>query len=330
MKILVIRFSSLGDVVLSTAAFPNIRAHYPNAEISVLVKADYADVFDNNPNIDHVVVFDPGKQSFSELTKEIRLSGYDLIIDLHGNLRSWLLRFAASPPRVSVIERMALERRLLVLTRWRSQKLDRSVRQRILDCVASNAIPIVSEETQLFPNNQNAVLETYSIETGKRLVGIAPGARHKTKEWPADRFAVAANRLAAVPNSEVLLLGSTSDRAAAKAVAEQLSVPYKDLTGFTSLKDLIAIVSRLDFLLTNDSGIMHIGDAFKIPLVAIFGPTVRAFGFAPYRPTSRVVEVNLKCRPCSLHGTQTCPLGHHNCMKDVDTQAVLFATSELM
>jgi heptosyltransferase-2 len=88
MKILVIRFSSLGDVVLSTAAFPNIRAHYPNAEISVLVKADYADVFDNNPNIDHVVVFDPGKQSFSELTKEIRLSGYDLIIDLHGNLRS--------------------------------------------------------------------------------------------------------------------------------------------------------------------------------------------------------------------------------------------------
>lgn len=125
-------------------------------------------------------------------------------------------------------------------------------------------------------------------------------------------------------------MGSAADRDAAKRVGEKLSVPYKDLTGFTSLKELMAVVSKLSFLLTNDSGIMHIADAFKIPLVAIFGPTVRAFGFAPYRPTSHVVEVNLKCRPCSLHGTNVCPLGHHNCMNDVDTEAVLFATSELL
>jgi heptosyltransferase-2 len=330
MKILVIRLSSLGDVVLSTAAFPNLRAHFPDAEISVLVKSDYADLFDNNPNIDHVVVYDPLRQPFSSLAKEIRLARYDWIIDLHGNLRSWLVRLVSGPLRVTVVEKASLARNLLVWTKWLSPRLDKSVRERILECLEASGVPIVSTETQLFSKNQSAVLETFSIDPSKKLIGIAPGARHKTKEWPAQRFAEAANRLGAIANSEVLILGSAADRDAAKRVGEKLSVPYKDLTGFTSLKELMAVVSKLSFLLTNDSGIMHIADAFKIPLVAIFGPTVRAFGFAPYRPTSHVVEVNLKCRPCSLHGTNVCPLGHHNCMNDVDTEAVLFATSELL
>jgi heptosyltransferase-2 len=190
-------------------------------------------------------------------------------------------------------------------------------------------VPVVSTETQLFPFDANIVLSTFSIDPTKKLVGIAPGAKHRTKAWNPERFAEAANRLGAAPNTHIVLLGSKSDQAAARKVAEGLSVPYTDMTGFTSLPELISVVSKLSFLLTNDSGIMHIAEAFSVPLVAIFGPTVRAFGFAPYRPTSRVVEVvNLKCRPCTLHGDDECPLKHHNCMNDVDVNAVLFATSE--
>ncbi len=329
MKILVIRLSSLGDVVLSTAALPNLRAQYPDAEISVLVKADYAALFDGNPHINHVVVYDSRKQPFSELAKEIRLAKYDWIIDLHGNVRSWMLRLVSGPPHVTVVEKATLARHLLVWTKWVSPKLDKSVRERILEALAAGGVSIVSTETQLFPQNQNAVLQTFSIDPTKKLIGIAPGARHKTKQWPADRFAVAANRLGAFPNSEILILGSAADRDSAKNVAEKLTVPYKDLTGFTSLRDLIAIISKLSFLVTNDSGIMHIGDALGVPLTAIFGPTVRALGFAPYRSTSRVAEATLGCRPCSLHGTDVCPLSHHNCMNDIDTEALLFSTSEL-
>lgn len=328
MKILVIRLSSLGDIVLTTAVFPNLRAHYPDAEISVLVKAEYADLFDNNPHINHVIVYNPAKQPFSALAKEIRLYQFDLIIDLHANLRSFALRMVSGPPQVTVVEKTAFVRRLLTWTKWKSSRLDHSVKDRYLRCLARVGIPVGHFNTELFPGNAQAVLETYSIDPTKKLIGVAPGARHKTKEWLPERFAESANRLGALANSEIILLGSNADRAASRAVAEKLSVPYKDLTGFTSLKDLIALVSRLSFLLTNDSGIMHIAEAFSVPLVAIFGPTVRAFGFAPYRPTSRVVEANLKCRPCSVHGTEACPLGHHNCMKDVDVEAVLFATSE--
>jgi heptosyltransferase-2 len=103
-----------------------------------------------------------------------------------------------------------------------------------------------------------------------------------------------------------------------------LKIPAKDLIGKTTIPELIAILSKLSFLLTNDSGILHMGDALKIPLVALFGPTVRGFGFAPYRPTSKVVEMEgLKCRPCSLHGDDQCPLRHHKCMDDIDLNRVL-------
>jgi heptosyltransferase-2 len=192
-------------------------------------------------------------------------------------------------------------------------------------------VPVVSEETQLFPVNGDAVLKTFSIPIGSKLMGIAPGAKHNTKRWSPERFAEAANRLGAFPNSMILILGDKADQAVADHVSRLIKVSYKNLTGWTSLEELMAVVSRLSFLLTNDSGLLHIGEALRIPLVAIFGPTVRSFGFGPYRKSSRVAEViNLPCRPCTLHGDERCPLTHHHCMVDVDLDAVLFAASDLL
>ena len=331
MKILVIRFSSLGDVVLTTALFPNLRARWPEAEITVLTKPAYANVFDNNPSVDHVRLFDPTRQTFLQLATEIRGEGFDTIIDLHGNMRSWVLRLLASAPVTVAVEKAAIARRMLVYFKRRPRSLARSVRERILDCLVPLEAPVVNQDTQLFPVVTPSLLLAHGIDPDKKLIGIAPGAMHNTKRWSPERFAEAANRLGAFPNAMVVIVGDKSDRAVAERVSKLISAPCKNLVGWTDLKELIAIVSQFSILLTNDSGVMHVAEALKVPLVAIFGPTVRSFGFAPYRATSRVSEViNLGCRPCSLHGDDECPLKHHLCMEDVDVNAVLYAASPLL
>lgn len=330
-KILTVRLSSLGDVVLTTALFPNLKAKWPECEVTVLTKTAYAAVFDSNPSVDHVRLFDPARQPFTQLAKEIKEEQFDVIIDLHGNPRSFFLRMLAGAPVTVVVSKATWARYKLMLFKLSSETLRTSVRERILGSLKPLDAPVVHTETQLFPQGAGEVLRALGIDSGRKLIGIAPGAKHNTKKWGAKRFAEAANRLGAFPNSMVVILGDKSDSAAAEDVSRHITVPCRNLAGWTSLKELIAVISRLSFLLTNDSGILHMAEALNIPLVALFGPTVRAYGFAPYKPTSRVAEVaHLSCRPCTLHGDVTCPLKHHKCMEDIDVNAVLYAASDLL
>lgn len=330
-NILVLRFSSLGDVVLTTALLPNLRAQWPSAKITVATKMAFAPVFERNPNVDNVIVFDGPGRPFSQLAIDVRRQHWDVVIDLHANLRSWFLRLVAGGGWTTVVDKAVGPRYALLFTKRAPERLNKSVRERILATLDTIGVRVVNTETQLFPTDPTPILEAWGAPKEGTLIGLAPGARHATKRWPAARFAEAGNRLGAFPNTTVVILGDRSDMAVAAEVASQLTVPHVNLAGKTSLADLIAVTSKLSFLLTNDSGLLHIGEALKVPLVVIFGPTVRAFGFGPYRTTSRVAEVvNLHCRPCTLHGDERCPLGHHKCMEDVDVNAVLFAASALL
>ncbi|MCB4756233.1 MAG: lipopolysaccharide heptosyltransferase II [Elusimicrobia bacterium] len=324
MRILVIRFSSLGDVVLTTAIFPNLKAHWPAAEVTVLTRRAYADVFDGNPYVDHVRVFDPREQPFSKLTKEVREEGFDLCIDLQGNVRSFLVRMIGGVARAILVEKSLWARWALVWFKRESPSLRRSVREKILDCLGPLGVGAKFSETQLFPSNTDAVLTSFEVDPSLSLIGLAPGAKHATKRWNPEKFAEAANRLGMASNKTVLILGDKSDRPIADKVAALLKLPFKNLAGWTNLKELIAVVSKLSVLVTNDSGLLHIAEAMKIPLVAVFGPTVPAFGFAPYRDSSHVAELpGLSCRPCTLHGDEICPLKHHRCMEDLMAENVL-------
>lgn len=330
-RILVIRFSSLGDVVLSTAIFPNLRLRFPKAEIDVLTKEAYADVFNGNPHISHVRLFCPEKQPFYDLVKEIRLCRYDIIIDLHGNFRSWFIRLVSGPPMAVVVKKRSWSRRWLLFSKHAVSALDKSVRERILDCLSPLSVEVTSKDTQLFPRHEPALLKMFDLPSDAQLFGLAPGAAHRTKQWGVEQYASAANRLGAFPNSLIVIVGDKKDQAFVQQLLPFIKVPYRNLTGWTSITELIAIVSKFSFLLVNDSGVLHVAEALKIPLVALFGPTVKGFGFFPYRSTSRVVEVGcLPCRPCSLHGEDICPLSHHRCMNDIDVNAVLLAASDAM
>jgi heptosyltransferase-2 len=147
---------------------------------------------------------------------------------------------------------------------------------------------------------------------------VAPGAVHAAKRWPAERFAEAADALVS-GDGTVLILGSRADRAAAQAVAGALKSRSVNLAGETSLRELFSLLAGCRVVLTNDSGIMHAADA-------VFGPTVEAFGFFPAGSRSTVVQAEgLACRPCHIHGPESCPLGHFRCMKDVTGESVVLA-----
>lgn len=331
-KILVIRLSSLGDVVLTTAIFPSLRARWPHARVTVATKAAYAAVFERNTGVHEVLTFDASDDSFGELASRVKREKWDVVVDLHANLRSWFLRLVAGGNWTIVVDKDSLARQILVYFKLKLAGLERSVRERILDTLKEIDVPVVGGETQLFPADPSPVLAAHGAGPDTRLIGVAPGARHATKRWRPERFAEAAARLAGERGARIVLLGDASDAEAAAAVAAALppsTEPPIDLVGKTDLSQLIAVTSRLSFLLTNDSGLMHIGEALGIPLVAVFGPTVKEFGFAPYRPTSRVAEIALGCRPCTLHGTEVCPLGHHRCMNDLPTDLVLGAAAEI-
>ena len=167
------------------------------------------------------------------------------------------------------------------------------------------------------------LLSSQWVSSSQLLVGINPGSslRWPTKQWPVENFAKLCDELAR-RNVRVVITGSPEE----SGVAEQLmgltrNKPVNAI-GKTSITELVALIRRCQVFISSDSAPMHIASAVHVPLVAIFGPTTRELGFFPYGPKSAVVELNLPCRPCSLHGGNACPLGHFKCMNDLTPEMV--------
>src|SRR6185436_2647842 len=135
-----------------------------------------------------------------------------------------------------------------------------------------------------------------------------------TKRWPEDRWAALIRRMSLEAGVQPVIVGGPGDAALAAGIARAAGVPAIDLTGKTSLSELISVMGRLSLFVTNDSGPMHVATASGVPTLAFFGPTTRELGFFPYGEKHKVLEVDLACRPCGLHGSKACPEGHFLCM----------------
>lgn len=155
-----------------------------------------------------------------------------------------------------------------------------------------------------------------------KIIGFVVGASKKTKMWQGEKLKNLALDLVKKDNGFIIFLGSKNEIPVVKRIKEEMNGNYTDLTGKTSLRQLAAVLDKCDVLFTTDSGPMHIAVAVGTPVVAIFGPTIPEFGFTPYDEKSVIISKSLSCKPCSLHGTDICPLGHHNCMKLIEVEEV--------
>jgi len=344
-KTLVIRFSSVGDIVLSSPLVRALRQLHPQMQVDFLVKETFVELVRYNPHLSNVFTF-PKNGGIGDLLKfrrEIRNRRYDMILDIHSSLRSRFLTIGLHGVRR--IRKRVIARTILV--RFKRDVYSHfggapGVAERYLETLRSGR-GREGQETGLelfYPREvgekMREQLASAGIVADAAAIGVCPSARHFTKIWPAERYATVATALARRWEAPVFLIGSDDDAERCRMIAERIAqespgTRVMDFSGHCSLLEAAALMDACRIILTNDSGLMHIASARRRPVVAVFGSTVRQFGFFPSGPLQRVVEhPNLSCRPCSHIGRPDCPRKHFRCMLDLSTQRVLDAANELI
>ncbi len=317
-KILIIRFSSLGDVVL---VHPVIRKLY-NAgfEVHFLTQKEYIHLFTQNPYVNKIIPFNKRKDSLWKIIKIIKKENYYRIIDLQKNLRSIFILFYFFN-KSFVYKKYKFRRWLLVHFKINLLK-NNSVIKNYLNVLKKLNIKISSRDyNYTISTSLNIANKIKSLLKNKRkkIISIAPVAKWETKIWwgYAKLIEILSKKFF------IVLLGTKEEQ---KRINLLIKNPKNvlNLAGKLNLLEIVEVIKNSSILITNDSGIMHLGAGTDTPLIAIFGSTVKEFGFVPLRKNVIIIESNnVKCRPCDYHGRNKCPKSHFKCMKNISVETVL-------
>lgn len=341
-KILLIRFSSIGDIVLTSLLVRVLRKRFPNAFIDFATKSEFAELLRYNPYLNTVIELTSGDwPELRSLGRRIRRERYDVVLDLHNSLRSRYLRLISGVSHVGVINKRLLARTMLVKSGINYYRDAIPVAERYLEAASSLGLQNDGAGLELFLPEEASGKAAHFItshfpEDDSPILALAPAAKHKTKMWPSERFADVAKSLVNELGARILLVGGAEDSHICVSVAHQVndatsSGSAVSVAGSLSLLETAAVLDRCDLVLTNDSAIMHIAAARHRPVVAIFGPTVREFGFFPYGTISDVLEKReLSCRPCTHIGSDACPKRHFRCMLDISIDDVYAAVKKMI
>jgi heptosyltransferase-2 len=316
MKILIVRLSSLGDIVLTEPVVRALHRHYPEAEIHYLAKAGFAPILASIPGIDRVWAWSADDKA---IRKPLREERYDLLIDLSAKPRSQQIARIVHPKQKVVYDKLHFTR-WLITKRLTKKTIDSTV-DLYFSALRKLGINESFGNPQLVPDPAreaeiDAILGEARLPLDKTLVGIFPGAAHPTKRWPVAYWRHTMEIVPTAWNLHYVLLGSPGDSEDANAIATGFA-NVTNLCGRFDTGQLPGIVNRMRIVLSNDSGPMHIAAALGKPQVAIFGSTHRKLGFRPLNPKAIVLESDVPCRPCHLHGRDSCPKGHLKCLLQV-------------
>lgn len=318
-KFLIIRFSSIGDIVLTTPVIRCLRKQFPDSHIHLLTKPTFASLLQPNPNIDKIHVL---KDSLAETISELKSEQFDFIVDLHHNLRSfWVRKFLGV--KASSFPKLNFEKWLRVIF-----KINRLPNQHIVDRYfeATKALGVVNDGKGLDffiePKDEVGMVQI-PIDTSRGYVAIVLGATHQTKRMPADLWIKVIEKL----NYPVLLIGATTEMQTAEIIMNACGPKVYNACNKFSIGQSASIIKQSTVVITHDTGMMHIAAAFNKPIVSIWGSTIPEFGMTPYFNDfnndsqqeyllkSSIHQVDgLSCRPCSKIGYDACPKGHFKCM----------------
>lgn len=315
VKFLLIRFSSIGDIVLTTPVIRNLKQQTSGAEIHFLTKKKFISVLEGNPYLEKIHPLD---KSFRSTIRELKAENFDYIIDLHRNLRSKRVKLALK--RISFSFNKLNFRKWLLVNFKINRLPEKHIVDRYLDTITlfidapdKKGLDYFIPSTQNFPELPKTP-----------YVVIVIGANHFTKQMPLEKLQSLCNSI----HKPQILIGGPDDKERAYSLAKMLKVEPLNYTGRLTLNQSAMIISLADWVITPDTGMMHIAAAFQRKIISVWGNTIPAFGMGPYRPheASALFEVKgLKCRPCSKIGYSKCPRNHFKCMnlQDVEKMASL-------
>ena len=323
----------MGDVILTTSFLRQLHNKYRDASIDFATALPFAEILKYNPRINRIFEYDKSaaqKEIIEQRNNFIREGGfekYDLAIDLQKNLRSKMLLSGISKNNLYYKKRR-LHKLSLV---YRKKPLGPVMPIPELYRMAAEAAGVEDDGSGLeiwLPGESG--LDSYppfekNSVPDKIRIAMAPGAKHITKRWPSEKFAELANMLIEEKDAEIILLGGKEDKEICGYIADKCGGKAKDHCGKTNILETARIIDRCSLLITNDSGVMHIAAARQTPVAAIFGSTVPAFGFGPFRVQHEIIEKPVVCRPCTHIGRAECPKKHFDCMKLISVSDVLKA-----
>ena len=333
LKLLVIQTAFVGDVVLATPLFEAARTRLGADRIGAVVRPETADLLRNNPNVDEIVVYDKkgrqkGALQLLLLARRLRDAAYDAALIPHRSLRSALLGYLASAPVRAGFDRSAGK---LLLTERVPYRTAHEV-ERNLSLLAPWPVDTTGIRPALYPDDADreaadALAREAGVAPSEKIFGVSPGSVWATKRWLPERYAELIRRLSEEYGYRTALFGGAEDRPLCGDIAEMSGADPLNAAGRLSLLQSAALAARCAAFVSNDTGMGHVAAAMGTRVVAIFGPTVPAFGFAPHGEGHRVVERDLACRPCSAHGGSRCPIGTHDCMRSITADAVVDAVA---
>ncbi|MGH7584817.1 MAG: glycosyltransferase family 9 protein [Gemmatimonadales bacterium] len=332
LRILLVRFSAIGDVLLTTPLIRALRSRYPWAYLAAATKRPLAPLLTHNPHLDAVLALEPS-EDLRDLADRIRKTRFTHLLDLHGNLRTAALRLMVPGQWRGYPHFRAARRRLVRRKEDRYPAGTPPVAERYFQAAAGlDIVPDGGPPEFGLDAREIAWARTWlgirHLGMRRRLVVVAPGATHATKRWPIEAWKALVADLTA-RDRDVVVLGGPEDRDLAQAISAVGGERAASAAGEASLQGTGGLLSASTVAAAGDTGVMHMATGVGIPVVALFGPTVRHFGFTPYRARAIILERELDCRPCSYHGGPDCPLGHHRCLRDILPTEVAAALESL-
>ena len=338
-RILLYQTAFLGDVVLTIPLIKEIRNKFPYAEITVVVLPHAVELMRAIQEVDNVISYDKkgrdsGVINLFRLIRFFRERKFDILICPHRSFRSALIASLSDIPlRVAFRESaMSFVYTDLVARNEKLHEADRnlSLLEKITGSLDASTKKIVLKLDDSSKNRAYELLKNNGVDLSSPFIAVAPGSKWATKRWIPEGFGKVISSLLS-DGVRAVILGSEDDKGTVNEVKKYAGSGVIDLCGMTTPLVTAAILSRASGLLSNDNAAVHLSSMVGTPVVEIYGPTVPAFGFYPYKIKYEIVEVkNLKCRPCSPHGPAKCPEGHFLCMKTILPAEVYRAVKSIL
>ena len=325
-KFLIIRLSSIGDIVLTSPVVRCLRQQVPDAEVHFLVKSKFLSVVQHNPYIDKVQVL---AQSWELMIEELKTEEYDYIIDLHHNSKTLRIKSAL---KVKAFSFYKLNIQKYLLTALKINLLPTlHIVDRYMDTLKSFGVKNDGKGLDYFISEKEKTSKSdIPASHGAGYYALVIGAAHATKKWPVHKWMAFCEKI----NHPVILLGGNEDKEAGEQIASVDPIKVYNACGKFSLNESADLVNKAKLVVSHDTGLMHIAAAYKKPIISLWGNTVPAFGMTPYYGNAMIAQQQLEvkglwCRPCSKIGYAKCPLGHFKCMERIAVEEVLGAVGSL-